>query len=271
MVQGLSDTPVLQQEAACLVVVGEGRLFHEHADGSIGYFVVDEQNIDHLIVLYLTQLYHGSSADHVEEHFLGGSAFHAGAAGDELGARDHLHRIVRIFGDGGLGVADDATCGDAVVAAGFYGAEYEGGSAGGGDADDYILSRDIFCFQRFPACEVIVFHFFAGFGQPGDAAGQDGIDDPFFDAVSGGELDDIEDGESAAAAGADIEHAAALAEGIDDGMDEAVDRGQDLVNSCRHGSVFLIDQCGDVFYGSFFQMPVGRGLFGDGGHGNLLV
>jgi hypothetical protein len=60
-------------------------------------------------------------------------------------------------------------------------------------------------------------------------------------------------------------------QGIDDGVDEAVDGRQGLVDGRCHGGVFLVDGRGNVFYGSFFQMPVGRGLFGDGRHGNLLV
>src|ERR1700744_6111503 len=143
VVEGFSDAAVVEQQGAGRCVIGDDGLFHEHAYGAVRDLVIDEQDIDHLVVFHVAQLYHGGGADHIEEHLLRGAAFHAGAAGDEFRSGEDFDSIVRDGGDGRSRVADDTAGEDAVMAAGLKPSEHEGSGPRGGDADDDVPGGDV--------------------------------------------------------------------------------------------------------------------------------
>ena len=64
--------------------------------------------------------------------------------------------------------------------------------------------------------------------------------------VGGRALGGVERGDAAGGAGADVDQAAAVAQGTGDGVDDDGDLGQRLLDGCGDLGVFVVDDAGDL-------------------------
>ena len=80
---------VHQQQMAGLVI-GKIQFLGNHAGSTVYKFLIGELHIDHPVSFNPTQSDHNGGGDHVQDHFLPCSRFHAGTAGDKLRPDNHF-------------------------------------------------------------------------------------------------------------------------------------------------------------------------------------
>jgi hypothetical protein len=141
------------------------------------------------------------------------------------------------------------------------GSEDVGGSAGGG----YTYERVWKCFAARASGEACggevggallggVFGLFAGFAEGGVAAGDEALDEGRGDGEGGGALAGVEDAETAAGAGSDVEEAASVVEAAGDFVDGAGDVGEDCGYGLGYFGVFVVDEAEHVESGEFVDV-----------------
>ena len=75
------------ESSAGLVVIRSGGLF-QNSDGALDKFFVLGPDVHHEISVDIAQPSHGTGRDHVQDHFVRRTGFHAGRSGQDL--RSHL-------------------------------------------------------------------------------------------------------------------------------------------------------------------------------------
>ncbi len=247
----------------------------DDALGAIHKLGVAGLDVDHEVPEDRSGADHDAGGEHVEDELGGGACFQARASGEDFGPGERR--------DGNLGElrhrrARRARQGDGEGADGPRvpkRAEDVGRSAAGGDADQCVFCLARGCISEAGRLEVVraefgrVFGGFAGGSERGVAAGDDGVKEIGRDGKGGRALAGIEDSETSAGSGADVEQAAAAAEAIGDGVHcrgnarkfganggsdgrvcvvddhEHLERG-DLVDVCRAGIEGLGGEIGEV-------------------------
>jgi len=253
----------------CLVDAGGG---HDDALGAIDEFRVGGLDVDHEVAVDGSGFDHDAGADHVEDELGGGAGFEARAAGDDFGAGERGDGDVGQGGHGGVGDAGESD-GEAAEWIGVLKrAEDVGGSAAGGDADQGILAGEGSGGEIGCALFGGVFGGFAGVAEGGVASGDEALEEGWGNGEGGWALAGVENAETAAGAGSDVEEAASVFEAVGDFVDGFgyVGEGGDDGGDCF--AVFVADEAEHVEGGEFVDV-LGEWVAGfgeEGGEGHLV-
>ncbi len=218
---------------------------HEDADAAFDELGVLHVYVDHEVFVDVAEACHGASGDHVEDHLLGGGGLHSGGAGDNFRADFCDDGDVSSLREGGVVIAGD---GGGVCSAGSGvgdGGDDIGGASGGGDADDDVFAGGSAAGDVTLAEFFGVFVDFDGGSKGLGTAGHDVLDLAGSGGVGGRTLRGVECGDAAAGPCADVDEAAAVAEGSGDLVDDLCDFWQGLFDCAGNLGVFLVDDAGD--------------------------
>ena len=199
-------------------------------------------NVYHQVAVHLAQADHRAGGEHVQHHFLGCAALHAGGAGHDLGAG---HRC-----DAHLGQSVDLAAGaaghtDGHAAQGLgvlHSADDIGRAAAGGDAHQHILFGVVDLFQILAAQIGIILGPFDGTEDGRGAACDEALHQLRLSGVGGRALDSIEDTQPAGGAGAHVDEPSALLHMAGDDVHGPGDVLGLAADSVGHLVILLIDQ-----------------------------
>ena len=155
------------------------------------------------------------------------------------------------------------------------GSEDVGGAAAGGYANEGVLAVEA-CGSEV-GCALLggVFGLLAGFAESGVAAGDEALEESWRDGEGWGALAGVEDAETAAGAGSDVEDSASVVDAACDFVDGFGDLGKDGGYGLRYFCVFVVDDA-EHFEGGELVDVLGEGVAGfgeEGGevHGDSMI
>ena len=169
-------------------------------------------------------------------------------------------------GHGGVGDAGEGDGEGAEWIGVGEGSEDVGGAAAGGDAYEGVLAGEA-CGGEV-GCALLggVFGGFAGFAEGGVSAGDEALHESWGDGEGWGDLAGVEDAETAAGAGSDVEEAASVVEAERDFVDGFGDVGEGGGYGGDYFAVLVADEAEHVEGGEFVDV-LGEGIAGFGEEG----
>ena len=229
-----------ESAAGCVVICAGGLL--QDADGALRELFVLGPDVDHEIAVDIAEAAHGAGGNHVQDHFVGSSGFHAGGSGEDFGAD---------FGDDGeiggaleRGIAVAGKCdGTGSATAGVLdGGDGEGSASAGGDSDYRVLLAGFALLHFRDGRGGVVFAGFGGVAESLGASGHDVLHGAGIGVEGGRNFGGVEGAKTSAGAGADVDEMAALPETGGDYVDGAGDLRQSTPDSGGDGGILAVHE-----------------------------
>src|SRR5215475_3257404 len=212
--------------------------FNQDAPSAIFKLFVRPGQVDHEVLVSVTETNHRCCGEHVEDHLLRGAGFEARGTGQ--------HFRTDIGGNGNFRGADQrriAICGNtdgesALLVGVFDGREHVRSRATGGEADENVVLREMKVAQVAASLRAIVFRAFHRIPNRLGATSNERSDEAGRDPEGGRAFGGVEDAKTAARASADVEKAATMADAVDDAVDGTRNGGKLAADGRRYAAVF---------------------------------
>src|SRR5271165_1116910 len=225
-------------------MIGSGGLFND-ADGALDQLFVLGPDINHEVAVNVAQARQGSGGNHIQNHFVSGARFHAGGAGENLGADFGDDSEIGGAFERGVAVAGEGDGAGSAGAGVVDGSDGEGGAAAGGDAENDIALPGLELFHFGDGQGGVVFAGFGGGAEGFGTSGHDELHGAWIGVEGGLDFGGVESAEASAGAGADVDEASAVAEAGDDEVDGAGDLREGAAHGGGDGCVFAVDEAND--------------------------
>ena len=219
--------------------------FDENAAGAILKFRIRPGQVDHEVIVGMTETNHRCCGEHVEDHFLRGPGLEARGTGQDFGADVWSDGDFCSANKGGIAIGGYTDGEGAFLFGVGDGRENVRSGAAGSEADEGVLFGEVDFSQIAPGLRTIVFSAFDREVDGLGSAGNEGADEFWRNTEGGRTLGSIEDAEAAAGAGPDIEEASTAADVVDDAVDGTGDGGKFAGDGESDAAVFAIHDADD--------------------------